>query len=151
MPKNIISAYRFDPAGPFVARREITISGVLYRCGDAVPTNAAPARRMRQFYEWKFITMADQAEAANIAPKDEAKKEKGKGKVKIKAEPELQPVIESSEGDADAAPMATGGFSMVDKGHGRYVIVDADGSPVSGNLKKAKAEEQLAVLNGAEG
>lgn len=58
--RNSISAYRFDPAGPFVASRQTTLSGVTYAAGDTVPNDAAPTRRLRQLYERRHITMQSQ-------------------------------------------------------------------------------------------
>ncbi len=58
MPREAHPIRRFDPNGPFVARRRITLAGATFEAGADVPADAAPTRRLRQLYEWRRLTMA---------------------------------------------------------------------------------------------
>lgn len=48
----------FDPAGPFVARKPLTLSGVSYAPGESVPASAATPRRMRQLFDARWVEHA---------------------------------------------------------------------------------------------
>lgn len=48
---------KFDPNGPFVARRTTTFNGDTFYLGDPFPMDGVPARRLRQLFDDRRIDM----------------------------------------------------------------------------------------------